>query len=349
MNDKAVALVNKLNDTHSLSLSEYEYILENMTEELCVLTRSFADTARQKYYGNRVYLRGLIEIGNYCRNDCYYCGIRRSNKNCDRYMLDKSQIIKCCEIGYGLGFRTFVLQSGEGTFGVEKICEIVTEIKRTYPDCAVTLSLGEYAKEDYLKMFLSGADRYLLRHETADKAHYEKLHPGTMSFENRMRCLKDLRDVGFCVGCGFMVGSPYQTFNTLAKDLKFIEEFSPEMCGIGPFLPQKDTPFGEKNAGSVELTLFLLSLIRLIKPNILLPATTALATAGTDGRLRAIAVGANVVMPNLSPLSVREKYALYDNKANTGQEAAEGVKQLSDSLKSGGFTTVVSRGDPANI
>lgn len=260
-------------------------------------------------------------------------------------MLSEEDILDCCRTGYHLGFRTFVLQGGEGAFSVEDICRTVFRIKNEFPDCAVTLSLGEYSKYEYQRMYDAGASRYLLRHETADKEHYERLHPKEMSYENRFRCLYDLREIGFQVGCGFMVGSPYQTVKNLASDLKFIEEFKPDMCGIGPFIPQHDTPFGNHPSGSADLTVFLLSLIRLIKPNVLLPATTALGTAEQNGRERGILSGANVVMPNLSPVSVRKKYALYDNKLSAGGEAAEGKSLLAENLKAIGFEIVTDRGD----
>ena len=293
-----------------------------------------------------MYIRGLIEIGNICRNDCYYCGIRRSNPACDRYRLTEAQILDCAREGYALGFRTFVMQGGEDSaFSVDVVCHLVRQIKAEFPDCAVTLSLGEFPREAYQAMFDAGADRYLLRHETADKAHYEKLHPAQMSFDNRMRCLRDLKDIGYQTGCGFMVGSPYQTARTLAEDLKFIEEFRPEMCGIGPFIPQKDTPFRDFPAGTCEQTVYLLSLLRLIQPNLLLPATTALGTIRPDGRERGLQAGANVVMPNLSPLGVRKKYALYDGKLCTGEEAAQCIGCLSRRVASVGCRIVTARGD----
>ena len=338
-------LLLRLSRTHSLTLGEYERLIVERSPRLAEEAAALALEARRGVYGDRVYIRGLIEVGNYCRNDCLYCGIRRSNSRCERYILTEEEIYSCCREGYSLGFRTFVLQGGEGIFPADKVCRIVARIKREFPDCAVTLSLGEFPREEYQRMFDSGADRYLLRHETADKAHYERLHPPEMSFDNRMRCLRDLRDIGYQVGCGFMVGSPFQTAATLAKDLKFIEEFSPDMCGIGPFIPQKDTPFGDLPSGTVELTVYLLSLIRLIKPNILLPATTALGTIDPLGREKGISAGANVVMPNLSPVSVRRKYALYDNKICTGDESAQCKSCLAERISSVGCEIVTDRGD----
>lgn len=344
--NKPFSLVDRLEAERSLSLEEYRLLIESENEELRAYAAQKADAARRRIYGIDVYLRGLIEVTNICRNDCYYCGIRRSNGACVRYNLSDEDIAACCETGYALGFRTFVLQGGEGTLSAERTARIVSDIKRHYPDCAVTLSLGEYEESEYKLMREAGADRYLLRHETADKEHYQKLHPKTMSFEHRMHCLSALRSLGFAVGCGFMVGSPYQTAECLAKDLKFVEEFSPEMCGIGPFLPQKDTPFGKEPAGSAETTIFLLSLLRLIKPSLLLPATTALGTALPDGRERGLRAGANVIMPNLSPVSVRKQYSLYDNKICTGEEAAECRDCLARRVESAGYRILPSRGDP---
>ena len=288
--NKAKQLIDRLEAQHSLSIEEYEYLIENQSDELAAYAAEKAVALRKQVYGTDVYIRGLIEIGNICRNDCYYCGIRRSNPACDRYRLTEAQILDCAREGYALGFRTFVMQGGEdGAFSVDVVCHLVRQIKAEFPDCAVTLSLGEFPREAYQAMFDAGADRYLLRHETANKAHYEKLHPAQMSFDNRMRCLRDLKDIGYQTGCGFMVGSPYQTARTLAEDLKFIEEFRPEMCGIGPFIPQKDTPFRDFPAGTCEQTVYLLSLLRLIQPNLLLPATTALGTIRPDGRERGLA------------------------------------------------------------
>lgn len=344
--NKAVLLLQKLRDYHSLSVDEYKYLIDNLDKNLLILAQEYAVKLRKQIYSNEVFVRGLIEISNICKNDCYYCGIRKSNTNCDRYRLTKEQILSCCQEGYSLGFRTFVMQGGEDSkLNDEFLCSVISQIKRNYPDCAVTLSLGERSKESYQKLYDSGADRYLLRHETADKEHYEKLHPQNLSFDNRIRCLYDLKGIGYQVGCGFMVGSPYQTSQTLAKDLKFIEEFSPDMCGIGPFIPHKDTVFYDHSAGDVELTLFLLSLIRLIKPNILLPATTALGTAKCGGREQGVLFSANVIMPNLSPVSVRKKYELYNDKICTDEESAQSLDKLKKSMNAIGYKVVVSRGD----
>lgn len=338
-------LVDKLYLEHKLPISEYEALISGRDEALMQYAAEKAVELREPIYGKRVFIRGLIEVGNVCRNDCFYCGIRHSNAACERYLLSDEQILECCNTGHALGFRTFVLQGGEGVMPVKRICNITRRIKTEYPDCAVTLSLGEYSFDEYEMMKNSGADRYLLRHETADKEHYKRLHPDNMSFDNRIRCLYDLKRLGFQVGCGFMVGSPFQTPATLAKDLKFVEEFSPDMCGIGPFIPSADTPFKDYKAGSVDETLFLLSIIRLVKPNILLPATTALGTLDPLGREKGMMSGANVVMPNLSPVAVRAKYALYDNKICTGDESAQCKECLSRRMQSVGYEIVTDRGD----
>ena len=341
-----IDLINKLEKNRTLTLEEYERLIIGRNEEYARILAEKALSAKQSVYGNSVFIRGLIEISNYCKNNCIYCGIRRDNKACERYRLTKEQILSCCDEGYPLGFRTFVLQGGEDPyFTDERICEIVAEIKNRYPDCAVTLSLGEKSRESYQKMFDSGADRYLLRHETADKEHYEKLHPSDLSFDNRMECLQSLKEIGFQTGCGFMVGSPFQTARTLAKDLKFVEQFKPQMCGIGPFIPHRETPFAAERAGSVELTCYLLSIVRLISPSILLPSTTALGTADPIGREKGILSGANVVMPNLSPASVKGKYELYNNKLTGGAEAAENKAELQRRMKSIGCEIVTDRGD----
>ena len=340
------ALVDKLCAQHSLEEAEYAQLIEQRTDELAALLARRADAVRREIYGNAVFVRGLIEISNICKNDCLYCGIRRGNANCQRYRLTPEEILGCADEGYALGFRTFVLQGGEDAWFTDKrLCALIGEIKARHPDCAVTLSLGERSRESYAALRAAGADRYLLRHETADRAHYEKLHPVEMSYDNRMRCLRDLRELGYQVGCGFMVGSPYQTAAELAKDLKFIETFRPDMCGIGPFVPHHDTPFRGESAGTVELTCFLLSIIRLIHPPVLLPATTALGTIDPRGREKGILAGANVVMPNLSPVNVRKKYELYDNKICTGEESAQCKDCLYNRMRGVGYEIVTDRGD----
>lgn len=346
MNSKVFELLDKLAKTQSLSLNEYKFLIENYNAAAADYAAKLAVEKRQEIYSNHVYIRGLIEVSNICKNDCYYCGIRCSNKNADRYRLTKEDILTCCETGYKLGFRTFVMQGGEDLhFTDDVMCDIVKAIKEKYPNCAITLSLGERSFESYERLYNAGADRYLLRHETADSSHYSKLHPESLTLENRMQCLKNLRKIGFQVGCGFMVGSPYQTAEHIAKDLKLIEEFKPDMCGIGPFIPHKDTPFKDFPSGSVELTCYLLSIVRLIHPAVLLPATTALGTLRQGGREKGILSGANVVMPNLSPEKTRAKYQLYNNKLSTGAESANGLEALRKNLAEIGYEIVLSRGD----
>ena len=346
MNERINAIISKLAEKHSLTLEEYELLISERTDEAADKLRQLAVETRKKHYGNSVYIRGLIEISNICKNDCLYCGIRRSNQDCDRYRLTKEQILSCCDEGYALGFRTFVMQGGEDAyFNDERLCDIVSAIKAKYPDCAVTLSMGERSRESYERLYAAGADRYLLRHETATAEHYEKLHPAQMKLEERMQCLRDLKDIGFQTGCGFMVGSPYQTYADIARDLKFIEEFKPQMCGIGPFIPHKATPFASFSAGTVELTCYLLSIVRLICPTVLLRATTALGSIEEGGRERGILSGANVVMPNLSPVDNRKKYELYDNKLYSNAESAQAKAELEKRIKSIGYEVVEARGD----
>jgi len=343
-------LIDKLYKTTALTAEEYKELIDNRNPELSEYLFEKARKVRIENYGYDVYIRGLIEFTNYCKNDCYYCGIRRSNKNAERYRLTKEQILECCSTGYNLGFRTFVLQGGEdGYFTDEKLTDIISSIKSKYPDCAVTLSIGERSYESYKAFFEAGADRYLLRHETANNEHYGKLHPENMSLENRKQCLYNLKDIGYQVGCGFMVGSPFQTTDCLVEDLLFIKELNPHMVGIGPYIPHHDTPFDGEKAGTLELTLFLLGIIRLMLPSVLLPATTALGTIHPKGRELGILAGANVVMPNLSPKDVRDKYLLYDNKICTGDEAAECRYCLQKRMESIGYHISVSRGDHKSI
>lgn len=343
-------LIDRLADTQSLSRDEWIRLIRGRTPELSEYLFSRAREVRIHHYGHDVYIRGLIEFTNYCRNDCFYCGIRRSNQNAVRYRLTKEQILSCCESGYGLGFRTFVLQGGEdGWFNEDRMAEIISEIHTSWPDCAVTLSVGELPRKSFQRFFDAGADRYLLRHETFDAAHYRMLHPPSLSAAHRQQCLWDLKEIGYQIGTGFMVGSPYQTAENLADDMLFLKRLDPQMAGIGPFIPHHDTPFAGRPAGTLELTLFLLGLIRLMIPKILLPATTALGTIAADGREKGILAGANVVMPNLSPPQVRENYLLYDNKLCTGSEAAESLHSLEQRMQSIGYRIAVSRGDSLNL
>ncbi|MDD4796701.1 MAG: [FeFe] hydrogenase H-cluster radical SAM maturase HydE [Eubacteriales bacterium] len=340
------SLIDKLEREHLLTHTEFIRLLENRTPELDEYLFERARNVRLRHYGRDVYVRGLIEFTSYCKNDCYYCGLRRSNAHAQRYRLTPEEILDCCDAGYALGFRTFVLQGGEDPYYTdEKLCALVWAVKKRYPDCAVTLSAGEKNREGYQAYFDAGADRYLLRHETANATHYGKLHPADLSLQNRQRCLWDLKDIGYQVGCGFMVGSPYQSAACVADDLLFLHAFNPHMVGIGPFIPHHNTPFAAQPAGSLELTLFLLGIIRLMLPKVLLPATTALGTIHPLGREKGILAGANVVMPNLSPRDVRGKYLLYDNKICTGDEAAECRACLAQRMQSIGYQVVTHRGD----
>lgn len=339
-------LIDKLYQTQALDKEELIFLIAGRNRDTELYARELARQVRERTYGNRVFIRGLIEFTNYCKNDCYYCGIRRSNKKAARYRLTKEDILDCCRQGYELGFRTFVLQGGEdGYFTVERLTELIREIKNGYPDCALTLSVGEKKEEEYRAFREAGADRYLLRHETADPDHYRILHPEPLSLENRKHCLFLLKKLGFQTGAGFMVGSPGQTPETLAEDFLFLKKLDPEMVGIGPFISHGDTPFREQPDGTMEDTLFYLALLRLMLPRVLLPATTALGTIHPSGREKGILSGANVVMPNLSPLSVRKKYMLYDGKISTGDEAAEGVKNLKKRIEAIGCQIVTDRGD----
>ena len=336
----------KLEETGNLTDAEFLDVLKSDEKKLDEILAGRARKVREKIYGKEVYLRGLIEFTNICKNNCYYCGIRRDNRNVDRYRLSGEQILECSDTGYDLGFRTIVLQGGEDPFFTDdRLVPIIKGIKERHPDCAVTLSIGERDKESYQRLFDAGADRYLLRHETADKCHYEKLHPKEMSYDHRMQCLMELHEIGYQVGCGMMVGSPWQEPEHLLKDIRFLKSFKPEMVGIGPFIPHHDTDFAGFKAGTAELTLKLLSIIRLILPDCLLPATTALGTIDPQGREKGLKAGANVVMPNLSPGNVREKYLLYDNKICTGDEAAECIRCMEMRVRNAGYEVVTSRGD----
>lgn len=347
MDARTDELVEKLAENHGLELAEYEYLLRHVDDETRAVLAERARSAREPRYGRRVFIRGLIEFTSYCKNDCYYCGLRASNTACERYRLTAEEILACADTGYKLGFRTFVLQGGEDArFTDERLCAIVSAIKEEYPACAITLSAGERSYEGYDRLRAAGADRYLLRHETADAVHYAQLHPASMSWKRRMACLRDLRALGYDVGCGFMVGSPFQTPATLAADLNFIQEFSPEMCGIGPFMPHHATPFAGEPAGTLEQTLVLLSIIRLIKPNILLPATTALGILHPHGWELGMEAGANVAMPNLSPADVRGKYLLYDGKPCSDVEATRSRRSLEERMEQIGYHVVTGRGDP---
>ncbi len=335
----------KLETEHTLSDGEFKTLLE--TDRYDASLSEAADRVRRSVYGTDVYVRGLIEFTNRCKNNCYYCGIRRDNRNVPRYRLTEEEILACCDTGWELGYRTFVLQGGEDPYCTDdRICSLVSEIKNRWPDCAVTLSIGEKSRASYQAYFDAGADRYLLRHETASPALYSRLHPADMSLDNRIRCLWDLKEIGFAVGAGMMVGPPGQTTEHLIEDLRFLEKLRPHMIGIGPYLNHRDTPFAGEPNGSLSMTLRLLSVLRLMFPRALIPATTALGTIHPLGREMGLKAGANVIMPNLSPTGVRKKYELYDNKICTGEEAAECRSCLNRRVEAAGYRIVAARGDP---
>ena len=340
------ALIDRLERERDLSDAEFAALIECSDPQTLEYLAQRARAVRDAHYGRKVYIRGLIEYSNYCKNDCLYCGIRRSNRNAERYRLSKEQILDCCRTGYALGFRTFVLQGGEDPyFTDERAASIVSAIRSEFPDCAITMSMGERGRESFQRLFDAGANRYLLRHETADCDHYARLHPAELTLQNRMQCLCDLKNIGYQTGTGMMVGSPFQTTDCLVRDLRFIQQLQPQMVGIGPFIPHHDTPFAQYPAGTARQTLTLLSMLRLMLPCALLPATTALGTIDGDGREKGMNAGCNVVMPNLSPRDCRSKYLLYDNKIATGDEAAESLNSLKKRMERAGYEIVTDRGD----
>lgn len=343
-------LIDKLQREHHLEREEWIALLRCRDEDAWEYLFECARRVREQHYGKEVYLRGLVEISSYCKNNCFYCGIRAGNRQAQRYRLTEEEIIACCDQGERLGFHTFVLQGGEDLWYSDEVIErLIREIKKRHPDCAVTLSLGEKSRESYQRYFNAGADRYLLRHETADEEHYKLLHPKELSLRTRMECLWNLKEIGYQVGSGFMVGSPYQSEECLAEDFLFLERLQPHMVGIGPFIPAAGTPFEEHSAGTLEMTLKCIGLLRLLLPTALLPATTALGTIHPRGREKGLMAGANVVMPNLSPVSVRKKYSLYDNKICTGEESAQCLGCLKNRIESTGYHICMGRGDHISL
>ena len=342
-------VVDKLRKEHRLSSDGYRALLTMRDPQDVNYLITQAREVAQQQFGKGIFLRGLVELTNVCRNDCLYCGIRRSNGHLARYTITREQVLACCEQGFELGFRTFVLQGGEwGEERSEWIAGLISEIRSRWPECAITLSLGEHPRETYAMWKNAGANRYLLRHETHNERHYHLLHPDGMSVHHRLQCLNWLKELGFQVGTGIMVGSPFQSLKTLVEDIEYLVDFQPQMIGIGPFIPQHDTPFARFPAGTVDMTTRLYAILRLAMPQALIPSTTAIASLSPDGRLRGILAGANVVMPNLSPEDNRKQYALYDNKAALGAESAQGVKKLADELAKIGYHIDWSRGDHQN-
>lgn len=341
-----IYLIDKLRKTTQLSESEWVSLISTYSEEDRLYAADAAREVTLERFGKNIYLRGLIEISNICKNDCYYCGIRKSNSCVERYRMTRGEILECCENAWSSGFRTFVLQGGEDGYFTDDVCSgIVSEIRRRFPECAITLSLGERSRESYQRLFDAGADRYLLRHETANAEHYAKLHPKNLSLDERTECLKNLKEIGFQTGCGMMMGAPYQTPETLAEDMMFMRRFEPHMIGIGPFIPAKNTPFEKEKPGELGETLFFLSLCRLALPGVLLPATTALGTIDENGREKGIAAGANVIMPNISPTENRKNYSLYDNKIGIYDNAVKSKENVDKMLEKIGYTAPETRGD----
>lgn len=346
VNGKIKTLIEKLEKEHTLALDEFTYILGDTSDDDREYIRSTAQRIAKSKFGNKVYTRGIVEFSNICKNDCYYCGIRKSNKNFERYRLTKEQILDCCRAGYEYDYRTFVLQSGEDMYFTDEVmCDIVSAIRKEFLDCAITLSIGERSKESYQKLFDAGANRYLLRHETANKELYEKLHPAYQKFENRMQCLRDLKEIGYQVGTGMMIGAPYQTLENLAEDFVFLSNFKPHMVGMGPFIPHKDTEYKDKKAGTLDMVLLSISLVRIMLPNVLLPATTALGSINPIGREKGVLAGANVIMPNLSPTEVRKNYLLYDNKICVNDASSQCKNCINARMVKIGYEVEVSRGD----
>lgn len=339
-------IVDRLKEKRTLQDEEYKILLQTKDVQEQAYLHKVARDVCQSIYGNGIFIRGLIEISNYCKNDCYYCGIRKSNHHVKRYHLNKEEILLACKQGYELGFRTFVMQGGEdGSYDDHMMVDIIKSIRKAYPDCAITLSLGEKSKEMYQQYYDAGANRYLLRHETICESHYNQLHPSNMQIQNRVQCLWELKEIGFQVGSGIMVGSPYQSIDHIVEDIHFLEQLQPQMIGLGPYLPHKDTPFKDEAKGDEQVTINLLAIMRLMHPQALIPSTTALATISDDGREKGILAGANVVMPNLSPVKHRESYSLYNDKANMNAEAAESLHLLEARLQKIGYTISYDRGD----
>lgn len=345
-------IINKLVTSHDATKEDLVFLLEKRAKLDRELLKLLFDSARETaslYYDNKIYLRGLIEISSFCKNNCYYCGLRRSNKSAIRYRLSEEEILDCVSLGTEIGLKTFVLQGGEDDYwNVERLVPLIKKIKKIAPFSAVTLSLGEMPRESYRLLFEAGADRYLLRHEAISEKLYSKLHPAEMKLKTRIEALNNLKEIGYQVGSGFMVGRPFETAEDVADDLVFLKKFAPDMVGIGPFVKQADTPFGDRICGTSDDTIFLLAIIRLLLPNVLLPATTALATIDERGYERAILVGANVIMPNLTPQNARCSYKIYDGKANACDTVSQ-IDEIKERLTKIGYAISHDRGDAKKI
>lgn len=339
-------LVHRLVGERTLKRDEFRALIASCDSQTLEYIRKESVRTAQERFGHGIFVRGLIEISSFCRNDCAYCGLRRSNRSAERYRLNHEQIMECCKEGYDAGLRTFVLQGGEdANLTDEWLEQIIHDIRHIYPDVAITLSLGERSYDSYKRLYDAGATRYLLRHEAANEELYRKLHPQTMSHANRIACIENLKEIGYQTGMGMMIGVRGQSVDDLVDDLLLMERIRPQMIGIGPFIPHRNTPLGDYPAGSVELTLLMLSIVRLMHPSALIPSTTALATLSAEGRRMGILSGANVVMPNLTPPSERKKYAIYEDKASSGSEAVEGLRALEQELNEIGYHIDYSRGD----
>ena len=339
-------LAQRLVCERTLHAEQFRALIELCDDHTLDYLRQEAVRTAQKRFGLGIFVRGLIEISSFCRNDCFYCGLRRSNRSAERYRLSHEQIMECCEEGYQAGLRTFVLQGGEdGQLTDEWLEDIISAIRKKYPDVAITLSLGERSRESYERLYLAGATRYLLRHEAADKELYCSIHPTEMSYDNRIACIENLKAIGYQTGMGMMVGVAGQSADSLVQDLLLLERLQPQMIGIGPFIPHRDTPLGDRPAGDLRRTLLMLSIVRIMHPDALIPSTTALATLTPEGRKLGVLSGANVIMPNLTPQSERRKYAIYENKAASGSEAIEGLRELERELAEIGYHIDYSRGD----
>lgn len=349
MEKSRIDIINHLADGGTLSRDEWMILLSSLDYGEREYLRVKAQEVAVSHYGKGIFVRALLEISSYCKNNCYYCGIRASNRDAQRYRLSKEEILECCKEADALGFNTFVLQGGEDPVQNDAwVVDVVKAIRAAYPEKAITLSVGERSAEAYAAFKEAGANRFLLRHETRNDEHYSQLHPSMMSSENRRQCLMTLKRLGFQTGSGMMIGSPGQTDEHLYEDIRFLEELQPQMIGIGPFLPATNTPFENHSPGSADKTILMLSLLRLRFPNVLLPATTALATLCSNGMERAISAGANVVMPNVSPVEQRKKYSIYDNKKSTGAESAQQMQQLENRLNAIGYHIDYGRGDYRN-
>jgi biotin synthase len=309
---------------------------------------AMADDIRKRYFKDEVHIRGIIEFSNYCMKNCFYCGLRRDNKTIERYRISEDEIIDTALKAGELGYKTILLQSGEdGGYTIEGLCAIIKRI-RSNLDCAITLSLGEKSFDEYRSLRDAGADRYLLRFETSDRGLFNKLKPDS-SYENRLDCIKNLKKLGFQVGSGFMVGLPGQTYEILADDILLLRELDLDMIGIGPFLSHHNTPLGNSASGTLDLTLRALAIIRILMPDVHIPATTAMGTVEKGGREKALQCGANVIMPNVTPIKYRKYYEIYPNKICIDDAPSDCRACIEGMLKSLGRAAATNKGDSIKV